>query len=94
MQSLTGNQRKLLADMLHHERNGAIHDVLAALTWWLSCCNVGLTFCGEPMPFELSGMGLHGDYESQLVSRGWLVELTRLPLMKAISLLNPLRLCS
>jgi hypothetical protein len=48
--------------MLSEARDGTIHDVLAALTWWMTARDVGLTFRGEPMPFELSGEGLHGDY--------------------------------
>ena len=60
--TLSKKHRKLLAQMLQEERDGAIHDVLAALTWWISARGVGLTFRGKPMPVELSGMGLHGDY--------------------------------
>lgn len=30
--------------------------------WWITARDVGLTFRGEPMPVELSGMGLLGDY--------------------------------
>lgn len=54
--SLTQEQRELLAAMLREERIEAIHDVLAELTWWLLCRDVGLKFRGEPMPFELSGI--------------------------------------
>jgi len=60
--TLSQKQRKMLARMLQEERDGAIHDVLAALTWWIIARDVGLTFRGEPMPVDLSGMGLHGDY--------------------------------
>jgi hypothetical protein len=67
--SLTGPQRELLARMLQEERDGAIHDVLAALTWWIISRGVGLTFHGEPMPVDLSGMGLHGDYVGR--REGW-----------------------
>ncbi len=62
IQRLSPEDRTLLSQMLHEERDGAIHDVLAALTWWITARQVGLTFRGEPMPVELSGMGLHGDY--------------------------------
>lgn len=62
IRSLSPAQRALLARMLSEERDGTIHDVLAALTWWLTARDVGLTFRGEPMPTELSGEGLHGDY--------------------------------
>ena len=59
---LSPEDRALLSEMLQEERDGAIGDVLAALTWWITTRHVGLTFHGEPMPVELSGMGLHGDY--------------------------------
>jgi uncharacterized protein DUF6547 len=62
IQSLSPEHRVVLARMLSESRDGAIHDVLAALTWWMTTRDVGLTFRGEPMPIELSGMGLHGDY--------------------------------
>jgi hypothetical protein len=62
VQSLSTEHRQILARMLYAERTAAIHDVLAVLTWWLHAGEVGLTFRGEPMPVDLSGMGLHGDY--------------------------------
>jgi hypothetical protein len=62
IRKLSPEDRALLSEMLQEERDGAIHDVLAALTWWITARDVGLTFRGEPMPVELSGMGLHGDY--------------------------------
>ena len=62
VRALTPEQRAVLAEMLSHEREGAIHDVLAALTWWIDCREVGLTYQGKPIPTQLSGMGLHGDY--------------------------------
>jgi hypothetical protein len=69
VRSLTPERRKLLGDMLLHERRGAIHDVLAVLTWWILCGGLAFTFEGEPMPVELSGMGLHGDFIGRL--QGW-----------------------
>ena len=37
--------------------------VLAALSWWVDCQDVGLDVSGDTrMPVDLSGMGLHGDY--------------------------------
>jgi hypothetical protein len=69
--SLNHHQRELFATVLRQERVGAIHDVLAVLTWWLLCREVGLTFRGAPMPFELSGMGLHGDYIGRLDGWEW-----------------------
>ena len=62
IRKLSPEDRELLAEMLQAERDGAIHDVLAALTWWLTARDVEMTFRGEPMPVELSGMGLHGDF--------------------------------
>lgn len=62
IQSLSSDQRHLLSKMLYEERDGTIHDVLAALTWWIACREIGLTCRGEPMPVDLSDMGLHGDY--------------------------------
>jgi len=62
VQSLTSEQRIVLADILSQERFGAIHDVLATITWWIDCRDVGFTYRGEAMPVQLSGMGLHGDY--------------------------------
>lgn len=62
IRSLSPEQRALLASMLRDERDGAIHDVLATLTWWMTTRDVELTFRSEPMPIELSGEGLHGDY--------------------------------
>ena len=67
--SLSPDQRKLLADMLQDERDGAIHDLLAVLSWWIDCRDVGLTFKGQTMPVDLSGMGLHGDYVAR--RDGW-----------------------
>jgi hypothetical protein len=60
--SLSVDQRKLLADMLREERDGAILDLLAMLSWWIDCQELGFTFRGQTMPVDLSGMGLHGDY--------------------------------
>lgn len=74
VKSLTAKQRALLADMFHSERVGAIGQVLSTLTWWLLCRDVGLTFRGQPMPFELSGEGLHGDYIGRLDDWEWPAE--------------------
>jgi hypothetical protein len=68
--SLTPEQRILLAEMLHNERISAIHDVLAVLTWWVTCRDVALTFQGKAIPIELtSGEGFHGDYIGRC--NGW-----------------------
>ena len=71
VRSLSIEQRQMLAQILHDERQGAIHDVLALLTWWISTRDVGLTFRGEPMPTELSGEGLDGDYIGRLADWPW-----------------------
>lgn len=64
--SLTIEQRGHLAAMLRAERAGAIHDVLASLTWWIEARDVGLTFQSEQLPVDLSGGGLHGDFVGRL----------------------------
>src|SRR4051812_39711043 len=66
---LTPEHRGLISRMLQEERDGAIHDVLAALTWWVTARDVGLTYQGRSMPVDLSGMGLHGDYFGR--RQGW-----------------------
>jgi hypothetical protein len=71
IKSLSTEQRQMLAQMLHAERVAAIHDALAVLTWWVLARGVGLTFRGEPMPVELSGAGLHGDYIGRLDDWQW-----------------------
>ena len=71
IKSLSTGQREMLAQMLHAERVAAIHDALAVLTWWVLARGVGLTFRGEPMPVELSGAGLHGDYLGRLDDWQW-----------------------
>ena len=68
--SLSPEQRGLLAKMLHSERIDAIHDVLAVLTWWVTCRDVALTFRGQEMSLELtSGEGFHGDFIGRC--EGW-----------------------
>jgi hypothetical protein len=71
IRNLSPEDRALLSEMLQEERDDAIHDVLAALSWWISARDVGLTFRGEPMPVELSGMGLHGDYVGRRDGWDW-----------------------
>jgi hypothetical protein len=71
VRSLSNEQRHILGRMLHNERTGAIHDVLAVLSWWILARGVGLTFRGEPMPVELNGEGLHGDYIGRLADWEW-----------------------
>jgi hypothetical protein len=69
VRSLTLEQRRLLGGMLLQERWGAIHDVLAVLTHWMSRDGLAFTFEGEPMPVDLSGTGLHGDFVGR--RQGW-----------------------
>jgi hypothetical protein len=68
---LNRSQRATLAKMLTVERQAAIHDVLAELTWWITVRDVGLTYRGRSMPVDLSGMGLHGDYIGRLDDWEW-----------------------
>ena len=69
--SLTASQREILSRALLAERSDAIHDVLAVLTWWIECRDVSLTFKGQPMPVDLSGMGLHGDFVGRRSDWDW-----------------------
>jgi hypothetical protein len=71
LESLTASQRGSLAELLQEERSGAIHDVLSALSWWISTREVALTFGDRPMPVGLSGMGLHGDYVGRCADWEW-----------------------
>jgi Family of unknown function (DUF6547) len=69
--SLSADQRELVSQMLLQERDGAIHDVLAVLSWWIDCRDLGFRLKGEPMPVDLSGMGLHGDYVGRIGGWKW-----------------------
>ncbi|MEY4730466.1 MAG: hypothetical protein RL020_1624 [Pseudomonadota bacterium] len=60
--ALSPTKRELLSRMLQDERDGAIHDLLSALSWWIDCRDVRLTYRGEIMPTSLSGTGLQGDF--------------------------------
>lgn len=72
--SLSRKQRNSLARMLTDSRSGGIAEVLAELSWWIACHGLALTYRGEPMPVELSGMGLHGDYIGRLDGWKWPAE--------------------
>lgn len=74
VRSLTPEQRQVLARILTDQRCGGIGEVLSELTWWITCHGLALTYRGEPMPVELSGMGLHGDYIGRLDSWKWPVD--------------------
>jgi hypothetical protein len=68
---LSEKQRIALAAMLTDERRSGIGDVLSRLTWWINCKGVALLVHGEPMPVDLSGMGIHGDYVGRLEGWNW-----------------------
>lgn len=71
IEGLSPPQRQLLSQMLQEERDGAIHDLLAALSWWIDCHDVGLSYQGNPMPVDLSGMGMNGDYVGRRDGWDW-----------------------
>lgn len=71
VRSLTSEQRAFVAEMLNRERLAGIGAVLAELTWWIDCHELAWTFHGQPMPLQLSGMGLHGDYIGRLDGWRW-----------------------
>lgn len=74
VRSLTPEQREILARMLVDERAAGIGEVLSALSWWFTCQGLAFVYRGEPMPVELSGMGLHGDYVGRLEGWQWPLE--------------------
>lgn len=69
VQGLTVQQRADLIQMLNSERQAAMGEVLTLLTWWADCRGLAFTLGGAPLPIELSGMGMHGDYVGRL--NGW-----------------------
>lgn len=71
IRSLSPEQRELLADMLREERTGAIHDLLAQLSWWMECKGLRFILRRTPMPVDVSGMGLHGDFIGRLDGWKW-----------------------
>ena len=74
--SLLPEQRETLARMLQDARDGAIHDVLAMLSWWVDTRGLAFTFRGEVMPVDLSGGGLHGDYVGRRDGWDWPTDRT------------------
>jgi hypothetical protein len=68
---LTSADQTTLAAMLASERRAAFHDALATLSWWVTCRQIGLTYRGEQVPVDVSGMGLHGDYIGRLGGWQW-----------------------
>lgn len=71
VKGLSVDERNLLEAMLTDERRSAIGDVLSLLTWWITCHGLSLSVHGEPLPVDLSGMGLHGDYSGRLEGWNW-----------------------
>lgn len=65
VQSLSIEQRKLLADMLREERGDAIHDTLAQLTFLIDCEDVTLCHKGKTIETGYAG-GMHQDYIGRL----------------------------
>lgn len=68
---LSHDDRVALAEMITSERQSAIGDVLAMLTWWITCHGLQISLRSEPMPVDLSGMGIHGDYVGRLEGWNW-----------------------
>jgi hypothetical protein len=58
---LSREQRDLIAFQLLRERESAIFDVLVQLSYRVDR-GMRFTFKDEPMPVDLGGWGLHGDY--------------------------------
>lgn len=71
IRSLSAEQRKLLAEMLRYERQAAIHDLFAHWSWWIASKGLGFSLDGKPMPVDLSGEGLHGDFVGRLADWDW-----------------------
>lgn len=71
LSSLTERQRLLVSALLLEERESAIHDVLAQLSWWIGAKGLGLSLEGKPMPVDLSGEGLHGDFIGRCAGWPW-----------------------
>jgi hypothetical protein len=71
VRTLSSEQRALLAEMLREERRGAIHDLLAQMSWWIQCKGLALTLDKTPMPQDLSGMGMHGDFVGRMDDWQW-----------------------
>lgn len=67
---LSPADRATLARILEAERAGAIHDVLANLTWWLDTGRIRWSAGQEPMPPGLEG-GLHLDFVGRLEGWDW-----------------------
>ena len=74
VQSLSKRQRVLLAEMIRGERENAIHATLVTFTEWVDLEGLAFTFNGEPMPVDISGTGIFGDYIGRLTGWDWPVE--------------------
>ena len=68
--SLDASQRKVLARMLEHARDGAIHDVAAQLDGWLSGDDICLTFRGKKIPIDTYAT-MHYDYVCRREGDEW-----------------------
>lgn len=71
VRGLSADERIALVSMLTDERCSAIGDVLSMLTWLITCHGLSLSIHDEPMPVDLSGMGLHGDYIGRMEGWNW-----------------------
>lgn len=67
---LSAADREVLATFLDRQREGAFHDVLATLTWWMDCRDVLWACAGQPMPTGYEG-GLHQDYVGRRLDWPW-----------------------
>lgn len=67
---LSAADREVLAALLDREREGAFHDALATLTWWMDCREVTWAHAGRPMPAGYEG-GLHQDYVGRRIGWEW-----------------------
>src|SRR5262249_7349735 len=69
VRSLTPEKRTLLVTLSLAARRSPAQDSLALWTCWILGGGLAFTFEGGPMPVELSGQGLHGDFIGRL--QGW-----------------------
>lgn len=67
---LSTANREVLAALLDRELEGAFHDALATLTWWMDCREVTWAHAGRPMPAGDEG-GLHQDYVGRRIGWEW-----------------------
>ena len=70
VEALSSDQKELLCEMLDHERQAAMGDLLSDLDWWISCREVAMTFQGKSMPTDLEG-GMHHDFTGRCMGYPW-----------------------